>query len=269
MDPINNQKGQNTYPSNNSLNLLNKVLIMSVLVLLLGFIAVGVVYSKKENKEPDVKEVKSRDTSENLVGSDDSNKESNVSSVSASSSKAPSSVNTVNQVKPTVTKSEYRDDYRHDDEAEYEYEDDEYEEEDDYRVYKPTVTNTYVAPKTSPTPTPTPTPVTTQNQNTQTTSYKYKNGTYNVTISYWAPSGSEDMGVSITISNDLITDTSINNLASDKTSRNYISKFSQSYSSYVIGQNIANLSLNRVVGASLTTAGFNDALDSIRSQAKI
>lgn len=96
---------------------------------------------------------------------------------------------------------------------------------------------------------------------------KYKNGQYTVTGNYWAPEGMERMAVSITLTNDVITDATVTNQAQDPTSRQYQGMFISSYKSMVVGKDISTLNLNRVSGSSLTPQGFNDALAKIKQQA--
>lgn len=95
----------------------------------------------------------------------------------------------------------------------------------------------------------------------------YKNGQYTVTGNYWAPEGMERMSVSVTLTNDVITDTTVTNQAQDPTSRQYQGMFISSYKSMVVGKDISTLNLTRVSGSSLTPQGFNDALAKIKQQA--
>ncbi len=119
-----------------------------------------------------------------------------------------------------------------------------------------------VTPIHSPVVVSTPTPVVSQ-------TYKYKDGTYSVTSSYWTPAGNQDIAVRVTLKNDVVTDTSITDKTDDNESSRYVSRFTNSYSQYVIGKSIAGLSISKVAGASLTTKGFNDALKTIRTEATI
>ncbi|MBP6923987.1 MAG: hypothetical protein KBC62_01270 [Candidatus Pacebacteria bacterium] len=117
-----------------------------------------------------------------------------------------------------------------------------------------------VTPKsTTPTPVPSPTP-------TPVITTEYRNGTYNTQTSYRTPDGTYRMDVSLTIANDKITST---NLSFDsKGARDgYSKRFSNSYQGQLIGQDLGDVNLSRVGGASLTTKAFNTAIDSIRSQA--
>lgn len=96
----------------------------------------------------------------------------------------------------------------------------------------------------------------------------YKNGTYTASGSYSTPESTEDIEVTITVSNNKITEASVSQQASSRESRAYQADFASGYKSQVVGKDIATLQLSRVSGSSLTPRGFNEALNIIRSQAK-
>ena len=98
---------------------------------------------------------------------------------------------------------------------------------------------------------------------------EYKNGTYQATGTYDSPAGPESIGVSITISNDTITNSSVTLLAGDRTSQRYQQRFASSYQSLVVGQSVDSVQLGAVSGSSLTPIGFNNALATIKAQAKV
>ncbi len=123
------------------------------------------------------------------------------------------------------------------------------------------------APVTPHVPTPTPTPVPIAVEPKPQSKTKYKNGTYNATGSYDSPAGVESIDVSITLSGDAITSSSVTPLAQDRRSMRYQEAFIGGYQPYVIGKNIDSIQLDVVSGASLTPAGFNDALQLIKSRA--
>jgi len=100
-----------------------------------------------------------------------------------------------------------------------------------------------------------------------TQSSPYKNGTYVATGSYDSPAGIERVGVSITLQNGIIESATVTNEAQDGTSSRYQNKFISGYKQYVIGKNIADVSLSRVSGSSLTPIGFNQALAKIKTEA--
>lgn len=96
----------------------------------------------------------------------------------------------------------------------------------------------------------------------------YKDGTYTADESYYVPHGSEDITVTLTVANGVVTDSSIVNSESDHDSARYQEEFAAEYKSSVVGKSLANLKLSYVAGASDTTDGFNTALDQIRTQAE-
>ncbi|MEI7777496.1 MAG: hypothetical protein WCI52_02720 [bacterium] len=127
------------------------------------------------------------------------------------------------------------------------------------------------------TPTPTPTPVVTKETSGTplnqapapvSSNYIYKNGTYTAVGSYEAPSGTEQITITLTIKDDIVTDASGSTGAYDRTSLRYENAFLSGFKQYVVGKNISSLQLGKISGASLTPQGFNDALSQIKSQAK-
>jgi uncharacterized protein with FMN-binding domain len=121
----------------------------------------------------------------------------------------------------------------------------------------------------TPTPTtPTPVDTTPVPAVTDTKTLRYKNGTYTATGSYNSPGGPDQIGVSITISNDIVTAASVTPMPGDRTSARYQGMFASGYQSYVVGKDIDSIKLNVVSGSSLTPIGFNDALAKIKAEAK-
>ena len=96
----------------------------------------------------------------------------------------------------------------------------------------------------------------------------YKDGMYTVSGAYESPAGIEDMSVSITIKAGKIETTEITPKANDSKSLRYQEAFVGAYKPLIIGKSIDDARLDTVSGASLTTIGFNDAIDKIKAQAK-
>jgi len=136
-------------------------------------------------------------------------------------------------------------------------------EGDDDGVARATVPATPSQPVNTPV-TPTPPPATVPKQ----TASVYTNGTYTATGSYMSPGGQEQLSVTLTLVNDIITAVSVTPGAYDRRSQNYQNMFISGYQQYVIGKNIADVNLGAISGSSLTPIGFNDALAQIKSQAK-
>jgi len=98
----------------------------------------------------------------------------------------------------------------------------------------------------------------------------YEDGTYSVNTSYALPNGgSHDMEVTLGIENDVVTsfqvvydrDTSGGSTANQ-------ARFNEQAAELVVGTPVDEIALSRVGGASLTTGGFNSALEMIKADAK-
>lgn len=96
----------------------------------------------------------------------------------------------------------------------------------------------------------------------------YKDGTYEMVGNYVSPGGPETVGATVTLANDIITDTTIEVQATRPTSKEKQEDFAANYKPMVIGKNIDEVVLTKVSGSSLTPKGFNDALEKIKAEAK-
>jgi len=96
----------------------------------------------------------------------------------------------------------------------------------------------------------------------------YKDGAYSASDSYETPGGTEQITVSATVKDSAISAISLKQSANNHDSRDYQDMFEQGYQSYVLGKPLNSISLSRVSGASLTTGGFNAALEQIKNQAQ-
>lgn len=113
------------------------------------------------------------------------------------------------------------------------------------------------------------TPTTDTTNTTNSTSSGYKDGSYTASTSYEVPHGNQNsVSATLTIAGGKITNVTTNNDYSDEESAQYVDFFKQEISSAIVGQNLADVSVSRVGGASLTSSAFNDVLDTIRTQAK-
>jgi uncharacterized protein with FMN-binding domain len=102
---------------------------------------------------------------------------------------------------------------------------------------------------------------------TTDTSKTFKDGTYTATGDYDTPEESENIKVTVTLKDGTITDTSATPSARSNDAKEYSGIFVQNYKSLVVGKNISTVSLNRVSGSSLTSQGFNRAIEQIKTQA--
>jgi len=121
---------------------------------------------------------------------------------------------------------------------------------------------------TSETTTQTTQPAADTPSDTSSSTTNYKDGTYSATGSYLSPGGRESIELTVTIKDGVIIDTSLVANATDADAKDYQAEFASSYKKLVVGKNVERVSLSRVAGSSLTSNGFNRALEQIKSDAE-
>jgi uncharacterized protein with FMN-binding domain len=99
------------------------------------------------------------------------------------------------------------------------------------------------------------------------TSAEYTDGTYEATGGYTAPSGPEQVVVEITLEDDIVTAVTVTPQATDGNAKQFQTRFADGIAAEVVGKDIDTLDVSRVGGSSLTSGGFNDALEQIKAQA--
>ena len=99
------------------------------------------------------------------------------------------------------------------------------------------------------------------------TSAAYTDGTYEATGDYVSPAGPSQVTVELTLEGDVVTDVTVTPLATDPTSKGFQTQFADGIAAAVVGQDIDTLNVSRVGGSSLTSGGFNDALEQIKADA--
>jgi uncharacterized protein with FMN-binding domain len=95
----------------------------------------------------------------------------------------------------------------------------------------------------------------------------YKDGTYTAEGTYQTPESVETISVTVTLKDDVVTAVKVNGEPTRSESRQYQSQFIGGISSAVVGKDIDGLSVSRIAGSSLTSEGFNAAIDEIKSEA--
>jgi uncharacterized protein with FMN-binding domain len=95
----------------------------------------------------------------------------------------------------------------------------------------------------------------------------FEDGTYTASSSYTTPGGSETVDVTLVIKDNIVTDSSVQQTPNDPEAAQYQAEFRQNYKPLVIGKRISDINLSRVSGSSLTSRGFNDAVEQIKNQA--
>jgi uncharacterized protein with FMN-binding domain len=96
----------------------------------------------------------------------------------------------------------------------------------------------------------------------------YKDGVFTADANYEVPDGQNTLTLKVTVASGKITAVEPTSDYQSGESARYIGRFDRNISGVVVGQPIDGLSVDRVGGASLTSAAFNDALDTIRNEAK-
>jgi uncharacterized protein with FMN-binding domain len=96
----------------------------------------------------------------------------------------------------------------------------------------------------------------------------YKDGTYTASGSYNTPGGRDAISLHVIIKNGIVSTTSAQTTPPDRESEQFDQNFIDAYKNFVVGKSLGQVQVNRVAGASLTTQGFNNALQQIANQAK-
>ncbi len=123
------------------------------------------------------------------------------------------------------------------------------------------------ATQSSDTTTSQSTPTTSDSSTTAETTGTYKDGIYSADGSYRSPGGTETVGVTVTLKDNAITAVNIETHGTGN-SAEYQSMFKDGVGALTVGKNIDEVKLSRVSGSSLTSTGFNNALETIKSDAK-
>jgi len=97
----------------------------------------------------------------------------------------------------------------------------------------------------------------------------YKDGTYTATASYETPEASETVTLTATLANNVVTSSTVTTSHNERQAEEYQAAFIDGYKQFVIGKAVKSISLSRVSGSSLTSQGFNSALEKIKTQAQV
>jgi hypothetical protein len=103
---------------------------------------------------------------------------------------------------------------------------------------------------------------------TETMMKALKDGSYTVKGMYTSPAGPDEIDVTITLKDGMVTESEVTALAENPKSKFFQGKFVETYKTSVEGKKVSDLkNLVAVGGASLTTKGFIDALSKVEAQA--
>ena len=92
-------------------------------------------------------------------------------------------------------------------------------------------------------------------------------GTYTAEGSYQAPSGTESVDVTITLKGDVISSVEVVGNATDPQAKQHQGEFIAGISDVVVGKDIDTIKVDKVGGSSLTSGGFNKAVEEIKADA--
>ncbi len=105
------------------------------------------------------------------------------------------------------------------------------------------------------------------NTGTGTVDESYTDGTYTADGSYQSPNGTESIGVTLTIADDVVTAVEIETRPTNPTTSQYQSLFAGGIADEVVGVDIDQLNVTVVSGSSLTSGGFREAVAAIKADA--
>lgn len=95
----------------------------------------------------------------------------------------------------------------------------------------------------------------------------YADGTYTAEGSYATPESVETISVTVTLADDVVTAVEVTGNPTKRESEQYQSQFIGGIQAEVVGKGIDEISVSRVAGSSLTSGGFNEAIDAIKAEA--
>lgn len=107
----------------------------------------------------------------------------------------------------------------------------------------------------------------TESSDTTASTSTYADGTYTATGSYITPESVEEITVTITLEDDVVTAVEVMGSPTNAESEQYQSQFIGGIAAEVVGQDVDSLDVDRVAGSSLTSDGFDAALATILEEA--
>lgn len=97
---------------------------------------------------------------------------------------------------------------------------------------------------------------------------EYQDGEYTATGSYIPPSNTkEEVTVSLTLADGVVTGLEVSTSGNHPTSKRYQAEFTDGVQQEVVGKPLDEVKVDKVASSSLTSSGFNKALDEIKSEA--
>lgn len=95
----------------------------------------------------------------------------------------------------------------------------------------------------------------------------YVDGVYEAEGSYSNPGGLSTVKVEVTLADGVISVVKVTPEATNGTSKGFQQKFASGIAPAAVGKSIDELDISKVSGSSLTSQGFNQAIDQIKADA--
>lgn len=95
----------------------------------------------------------------------------------------------------------------------------------------------------------------------------YKDGSYSADGNYVSPNGTETVGVTLTLAGGTVSDVQITQHPSNPNTRKFQGEFAGGIQSQVVGKSLEEIKVSKVAGSSLTSGGFNQAVEKIKVDA--
>jgi uncharacterized protein with FMN-binding domain len=95
----------------------------------------------------------------------------------------------------------------------------------------------------------------------------YADGTYEASAEYPSPNVTETLTVTVTLAEGVITDVEAIGDGDNPNSKRYQAEFSAGIADVVVGKSIDEIQVDKVAGSSLTSEGFNKAIEEIKADA--
>lgn len=99
-------------------------------------------------------------------------------------------------------------------------------------------------------------------------SASYKDGTYSADGNYVSPNGTETVGVTLTLAGGAVSDVQITQHPSNPNTKKFQGEFAGGIQSQIVGKSLDEIKVSKVAGSSLTSGGFNQAVEKIKSEAQ-
>ena len=96
----------------------------------------------------------------------------------------------------------------------------------------------------------------------------YKDGTYSADGNYVSPNGNETVGVELTLAGGAVTGVKITPHPTNPNTRKFQGEFAGGIQSQIVGKKLDEIKVSKVAGSSLTSGGFNQAVETIKSEAR-